>query len=99
MLNAIPVVGWLLDFIFKVSLALPFWLIWTVGGLGRKYFYFLPEVYQSPPFWNCVGLFIAVPILYLIFVPKIVSVSSSSKTGTDKKKDEKKDPDKDPSFH
>ena len=75
MLNAIPGIGWALDFVLKVSLAIPFWLIWTVFGLGEKYFGFLPPVYQTPSFWNCVGLFIAVPILYLIFVPKIVTVS------------------------
>ena len=79
MLNAIPGIGWALDFFFKVSLAIPFWLIWTWFGLGEKYFYFLPPVYQAPGFWNCVGLFIAVPILYLIFVPKLFSVKVEQK--------------------
>lgn len=79
MLNTIPIVGWLLDFIFKASLALPFWLIWSVWGLGKKYFYFLPQIYFEPGFWECLGLFIAVPILYMIFIPKIVSVSQSNK--------------------
>jgi len=83
MLNAIPVVGWLLDLIFKASLALPFWLAWTVFGLGGKYFYFLPQVYHAPGFFNCLGLFIAVPIFYRIFIPTLVSVSqvNNNKTG------------------
>lgn len=73
MLNAIPGIGWALDFFFKVSLAIPFWIIWTGFGIGEKFFYFLPPVYQTPGFWNCVGVFIVVPILKLIFVPKLAS--------------------------
>jgi hypothetical protein len=79
MLNVIPVIGWLMDLGFKISLAVPFWFIWTFCGLGRKYFFFLPPVYQSLPFWNCVGLFIVIPIAYIIIVPKIASVSQENK--------------------
>ena len=63
MLNVIPVVGWFLDLAFSISLAVPFWLIWTVCGIGEKYFGFLPPVYLYPSFWNCVGVFIVVPII------------------------------------
>jgi hypothetical protein len=63
MLNQLPFIGWILDFIFKVSLALPFWICWTVGGIGQKYFYFLPLVYQKIGFWHCVGIFIVLSIL------------------------------------
>lgn len=83
MINAIPFVGWILDLVFKVSLAIPFWIIWTVCGLGAKYFYFLPSIYQAPGFWNCVGLFMAIPILYSIVVPKFVSVSNEQKVGAE----------------
>jgi hypothetical protein len=38
MWNTIPVIGWLVDFVIKVSLAVPFWICWTVGGLGKKFF-------------------------------------------------------------
>lgn len=79
MINAIPIIGWCLDFIFKVSLALPFWIIWTVAGFGRRYFYFLPEVYQSLPFWHCVGLFMVIPIVYCIAIPKFASVEQNNK--------------------
>lgn len=75
MLNQIPILGWLLDFGLKVSLAIPFWLIWTVGGIGNMYFDFLPAKYQSIPFWHCVGLFIVIPIIYGIAVPKLVSIN------------------------
>lgn len=77
MLNAIPFAGWFLDFVFKVSLAIPFWFIWTVCGIGHAYFDFLPARYLDPGFWDCVGVFIVVPIAYGIFVPKIASVSQS----------------------
>lgn len=76
MLNALPFVGWLLDFL-KVRLAAPFWFIWTVNGIGEQYFGFLPPVYLHPGFWNVVGVFIVVPILYGIFVPKLASVNQS----------------------
>ena len=82
MLNAIPVVGWILDFLCRASLAFPFWLIWTVWGVGQKYFYFLPEVYLTPGFWNCVGVFIVVGILKTVFVPKLASINNEQKIGT-----------------
>ena len=78
MLNLIPIVGWLTDLFFKISLAIPFWFIYTICGIGEKYFYFLPPLYTAPGFWDCVGVFIVVPIIYGIFVPKIASVSQSN---------------------
>jgi hypothetical protein len=89
MLNIIPVIGWLLDLVFKVSLSIPFWFIWTHLGIGKKYFPFLPETFLSVPFWDCVGIFIVVPIVYHIFVPRFVSVSSSSEAKLKEIKDDK----------
>ena len=77
-LSGIPFVGWILDIIVKACLALPFWMIWSYWGLGEKYFAFLPKIYLNLDFWDCLGLFIAVPILYAIFIPKFVSVSQSN---------------------
>ena len=77
MLNTIPIIGWLLDLLVKISLALPFWVIWTLGGIGETYFDFLPTQFHAIPFWHCVGIFITVPIIKLIFVPKFVSVDQS----------------------
>jgi hypothetical protein len=87
MISAFPVVGWVIDLFFKASLAVPFWLIWTVFGLGEKYFYFLPPIYHTPTFWECVGLFVAVPILYWIFVPRLVSVSQTNNKPQSEQKD------------
>ena len=78
MLNAIPILGWFLDLFLTVSLVIPFWIIWTHFGIGETYFYFLPPVYLHPGFWDCVGVFIVVPILKGIFVPRFISSSSSS---------------------
>jgi hypothetical protein len=78
MLNAIPFVGWFLSLFFAISLAVPFWFVWTVCGIGRAYAYWLPEVYLSPGFWDCVGIFIAMSIIKLVFVPKFAAASSSS---------------------
>lgn len=62
---------------FTTSTAVPFWVIWTACGIGQKYFYWLPEVYLSPPFWHCVGLFMVIGILKRVLVPSFASVSQS----------------------
>lgn len=80
MLNAIPVIGWILSLIFTVSLAIPFWLVWSVFGVGETYFYFLPKVYHGVGFWACVGIFMAVSIIKSVFLHGIFSVSSNSST-------------------
>ena len=78
MINAIPLFGWALSLFFSVSLALPFWIIWTVNGLGAKYAYWLPPVYQTPGFWECVGIFMVASIIKTVFIPKLVSVSNDN---------------------
>ena len=77
-MNAIPVIGWILSLIFTVSTSVPFWIAWTVCGIGDKYFYWLPEVYRVIPFWNCVGLFLCIGILKSVLTPTIASVSQSN---------------------
>ena len=88
MVNNIPLVGWLFDFILKASLSFPFWIIWSVFGIGKKFFPFLPEVYLNAGFWETVGVFIVVPIAYSIFVPKFVTVSNNQEVKTEKPKEE-----------
>jgi hypothetical protein len=78
MINAIPLLGWLLSVVVSISMSIPFWLIWTVGGIGQTYFYWLPVIYQAPGFWACVGLFIVISILKAVLVPKFVHLSSES---------------------
>ncbi len=78
MINAIPFIGWSLSLFFSVSLAIPFWFIWTLCGIGSSYFYFLPPVWQTPGFWACVGIFMVVSIIKTVFVPKLVDISTSS---------------------
>lgn len=78
MINAIPFFGWLLSAFFAISLAVPFWIVWTVFGIGQTFAYWLPAVYLAPGFWQCVGVFIAMSIIKMVFVPRIGSVSSSS---------------------
>jgi hypothetical protein len=83
MINAIPVAGWFLSLFFSISLAVPFWFVWTVCGIGDSYFYFLPPVWRSPGFWACVGIFIAVSIIKAVFVPRLFSIDNSAKAGGD----------------
>ncbi len=86
-MNMLPFGGWVVYFIYKVSLALPFWLIWSVMGIGAKFFPFLPPVYLAPGFWETVGVFIVIPIVYSIFIPRIVNISVNNRT-VNKKEEE-----------
>lgn len=70
MLNAIPVIGWMLSFVVSVSLAIPFWVCWTLCGIGVNYFYFLPKTYHEIGFWNCVGLFMVISIVKAVLMPR-----------------------------
>ena len=71
MWNAIPVVGWLISLALAISMAIPFWFIWTVLEIGKTYFYFLPEVYHAPGFWATVGIFTVLSILKGILLPSL----------------------------
>lgn len=73
-LHMIPVVGWILGGLFSVSMSVPFWFCWTICGIGRAYFDFLPSKYQSIPFWHCVGLAIVIGILKTVLIPRLVNV-------------------------
>jgi hypothetical protein len=79
MLNAIPFVGWFLSLFFSISLAVPFWLVWSVCDIGETYFYWLPSVYWHPGFWSCVGLFMVAGILKSM-APTFISVSNNSES-------------------
>jgi len=77
-MNAIPFLGWAISLFFAASLAVPFWFIWTICGIGARYFYFLPETYLAVPFWHCVGLFIVCDIIKQSFIPKLASVTQTT---------------------
>jgi len=78
-LNMIPIVGWLMSTAFLGSASVPFWYVWTHCGLGVRYFYFLPEVFQSIPFWHVVGLFIIIWTLRSM-IPQLATINNSAKT-------------------
>ena len=83
MIYGIPLIGWILGIFVHTSMAVPFWFLWTVCGIGQVYFYWLPEIYHDLPFFHCIGLFVTISILKKIVSP--ILSSSSSSTGTDKK--------------
>lgn len=47
----------MLSFIASLLISIPFWIVYSLCGIGEKFFYFLPVVYQAPGYWNTVGLF------------------------------------------
>ena len=77
MINKLPFIGWVLSLVASISMSVPFWLCWTVCGIGARYFYWLPEVYHAISFWNCVGLFICASIIKGTFVPVFASQSNT----------------------
>lgn len=85
MINIIPVVGWILSLLVNASLAVPFWLCWTVCGIGKGYFQFLPEQWQSIPFWDCVGIFMVVTLIRCKLFPmplkSLIPNDGDEKTG------------------
>ncbi len=95
MLNKIPFLGWFFSAVAAISLAVPFWLCWTWWGVGVKYFYWLPEIYQIIMFWDCVALFIVIAILKGTLIPRLFYSSKPatpyvtySQTVTNKEKKE-----------
>ncbi len=89
MINKLPFIGWFFSSIAAVSLSIPFWICWTWGGIGKKYFYWFPEIYQSIPFWNCVGLFIVIAILKGTLIPRLFSTSNSQTVNNPEKEEDK----------
>ena len=71
MWNAIPGLGWMISVGVAISMAIPFWLFWTVGKIGAKFFYFMPPTYQVMGFWDTVMLFVVVSIIKSVFIPTL----------------------------
>lgn len=79
--SSLPFIGWIIEAVVAVSMAVPFWFFWTLFDFGSIYFYWIPETYQSIPFWHCVGLFIVISILKSVLIPTLVNVSNKQKVG------------------
>lgn len=76
-LNAIPVIGWLIAAVLCFFIAIPVSLPWN--WLAPIYFYQLPQVYLSLPFWHVFGLLWLVSSLRALLLPSITSSSTTSK--------------------
>ena len=68
MINAIPIIGWLVSFVLSTFLAIPFWFIWTYLEIGLM-FDFLPGALRMPGFWATVGIFMCLSILRAVALP------------------------------
>lgn len=74
-LNSIPVIGWITNIVLMASLAVPFYFMWNY--VAPTYFYWLPDVYQNIPFWDCVWLFTVISILQKVLIPKLASINQN----------------------
>lgn len=77
MIMLLPVVGWAIAFVLMFFLAIPFYFLWN--DLAPVYFYWLPQVYQSIGFWDCVWLMMLITILKLIFLPNFGTTIKNGK--------------------
>jgi len=55
--------------VIMVLATIPFWFLWTYLGYGEMYFSFLPKVWQSIPFWHCLGLMLIFGMIRAIVLP------------------------------
>lgn len=79
MINKLPFVGWSFSIVASISISIPFYFIWN--ALAPTYFYWLPQVYLQIPFWDCVGLFVVVPIVLKTITPQFVNVDQTNNNG------------------
>ena len=84
MINSIPLVGWIISVVMSASMAVPFWTAWTYCGIGRRFFAFVPEVYQRIDFWDTVLLFVVLSILRTQ-IPTLVYVTQTATVEKDEK--------------
>jgi len=68
-MNYVPIIGWFVSVLVNMSLAFPFWFLWTYLGAGSRYFTWLPSIWHKVPYWDLVGLFVLVHILYDLIAP------------------------------
>lgn len=65
---ALPLLA-LLNWLITGALALPAWLLWTVCGLGARYFGFLPQAWQGITLPHLAGLFVLAAIVRTVLAP------------------------------
>lgn len=76
----IPILGWFIGFLLNLFLAIPLYYLWEY--VTPKYMPFIPDLYQSIPFWDIVWIIMLVSIIKHVFLGGIFSTSSSSKSST-----------------
>lgn len=75
----IPVFGWALSFAFSASLSVPFYFLWN--HLIPRYAPLVPPPYNALPFWDCVWIFMLLPIIghaIATLTPKIISIEQKN---------------------
>lgn len=76
-LNMIPIVGWLIAAVICFFVAIPVSLLWN--WLAPTYFYWLPQVYLSLPFWHVFGLLWLLSSLRGLLLPSVSANASTKK--------------------
>jgi hypothetical protein len=84
MIFALPVVGWILGFVFYALLSIPTYFLWN--GLAPTYFPFLPQLWLKIPFWDMVWLFCLLSIVRSFVFPISTSTEASASASVDRKR-------------
>lgn len=66
----------LLNWLITAALALPAWLLWTVCGLGARYFAFLPTAWQTITLPHLAGLFVLVAVVRAALTPLMAELKA-----------------------
>lgn len=62
-----PLVLVIVQALFIAALAIPFWYLWTVWGIGGDYFgWFLPKPLEEPSLKDCVAVSLCISLLKIM---------------------------------
>ena len=70
------IIGVFVNMMLNMVIAIPFWIFWTIFGIGAKYFSFLPITYQAINLWHCIGIFACLGLIKMICFSRGVNVSA-----------------------
>lgn len=77
LLSLIPIFGWMIAATIAFLCAIPLYFLWN--WLAPIYFYFLPDVYLSIPFWHIWGILWLFPIVKSVLFPAFAYPSVNTK--------------------
>lgn len=76
MWSKLPIIGWFWALILNIFLAIPTYFLWNY--VAPKYLGFIPNLYQSLPFWDIVWIVMLISVIKHVVFSGIFNVKSES---------------------